>query len=142
MITTLRSRLLPCLALALLLPCTNAQAISGKAFYDKCSKALSNPEQAETPQEAVNRALNAGSCTGYVGGTIKGINLVGNMLMAKGKLKRNFICLPEGIQANKLLMDLLGYLYKKPAELDAPIQMHLYNKFTKEYPCTEISKKN
>jgi len=140
MMTTPRSRLLPCLTLALLLPCTNAQAISGKAFYDKCSKALSNPEQGETPQEAVNRALNAGSCTGYVGGTIKGINLVGNMLMAKGKIKRNFICLPEGIQANKLLVDLLGYLYSKPAELNAPIQMHLYNKFTKKYPCKAVSK--
>jgi len=133
--TTPRFRFLFIFTLMLLLPASYAHAISGKAFYDKCSKALSNTEHGETPQEAVNRALNAGSCTGYVGGTIKGINLVGNMLMSKGKIKRNFICLPEGIQANKLLMDLLGYLYSKPDELNAPVQMHLYNKFTTQYPC-------
>lgn len=138
--TTPRIRFLPCLALFLLLPGSYAHAISGKAFYNKCSKAVSSTKQGETPQEAVTRALNAGSCTGYVGGTINGINLVGNMLMTDGKLKRNFICLPEGIQANKLLMELLSYLYSKPAELNAPVQMHLYNKFTKEYPCAEPSK--
>jgi len=110
-------------------------ALSGEAFLQKCQRVTVAPEKGESPQEIVNRALDAGSCAGFVGGAIKGINLVGNMLLQKKLIKHNFICLPQGVQANTLLAELVNHLASSPPEMEAPVQMHLFNLFIKEYGC-------
>lgn len=72
---------------ALLLGSANVYALTGQQFYDKCVDTYKAPEQ-ETAREAVGRALNAGSCSGYLGGVINGVNLVGNMLGQQKIIKR------------------------------------------------------
>ncbi|WP_177418190.1 Rap1a/Tai family immunity protein [endosymbiont of Lamellibrachia barhami] len=118
----------------------NAYALSGQDYLDKCKKAITTPLEKETAQQAVNRALDAGSCGGFLGGTLGGMNLVGNMLLHKKALKRNFVCLDEGKQINELMKEFLVYLEGKPKDMKAPVQMHIFNHFSKKYYCKPIEK--
>lgn len=110
---------------------------TGAEFLEGCSKATGAAPKGETPQQTVNRALQAGTCVGYVGGVINGLNLVGNMLRQQGGMKKNFICISEKVQAPKLLQLLLSDLEKQTANMDAPVQLHIYRVFTQHYPCAE-----
>lgn len=121
---------------ALLLGSANVYALTGQQFYDKCVDTYKAPEQ-ETAREAVGRALNAGSCSGYLGGVINGVNLVGNMLGQQKIIKKNFICLPQGKQAQELLQQALDYIKANPKMAEVPAQLSIYNVMAASYPCQE-----
>ncbi|BBB29153.1 Rap1a/Tai family immunity protein [Neptunomonas japonica] len=115
-----------------------AFAISAQQFYDKCHN-INQSKSQETPSQAVTRALEAGSCTGYVGGVINGVNLVGNMLGQQKAVKKNFICLTKNTQIQELLYESLQYIKEHEKLSDAPVQISIYNAMTANYPCTEFS---
>lgn len=115
----------------------NAFALTSQQFYNKCSSAYKAAD-AETPQQAVDRALDAGSCSGYVGGVINGINLIGNMLGQQKAVKKNFICLPKGLQSQALLQDVLKYIKDNQSLSQGPVQLSVYNAMTTRYPCEEF----
>ncbi|HHH36811.1 MAG TPA: hypothetical protein ENK48_08315 [Gammaproteobacteria bacterium] len=112
-----------------------AQALTGNEFLLRCKDVNHAKKGRETIQEVVDRALDAGSCAGYVGGVINGINLVGNMLRQQKAMKKNFICLPQGMQASALVKQMVEYLEKNPKTLKAPVSLHIYNHFARSYPC-------
>jgi hypothetical protein len=117
---------------------TQAFAISAQQFYDKCNN-INQSKSQETASEAVTRALEAGSCTGYVGGVINGVNLVGNMLGQQKAVKKNFICLTKKKQVQELLYESLQYIKEHENLRDAPAQISIYNVMTANYPCKEFS---
>lgn len=108
---------------------------SAQDFYKTCNDAYKSPH-AESAEEAVSRALVAGSCAGYVGGVINGINLVGNMLGQQKAVDRNFICLPAKKQSQELLVEVLDYIAGHPDIANSPAQLSVYNAFSRKYPCT------
>lgn len=125
------------LSVILSMSASPAFSYSGTEFLQHCNEATGAPAQGETPQQTVNRALQAGTCVGYVGGVINGLNLVGNMLRQQGGVKKNFICIGKKVQAPKLLKDLLGELEKQPQDMEAPVSLHIYRVFTERYPCAD-----
>ena len=72
-----------------------ASAISAEEFYAKCNS-VHQAKDSETTQQSIHRALDTGSCSGYIGGVINGINLVGNMLGSQGAVEKNFVYLRAG----------------------------------------------
>ena len=127
-------------AILLSLFSSSSYALTSQEFYDKCNNLYQSPGK-ETPQDAVNRALNAGSCSGFVGGMINGFNLVGNMLGQKGAVKRNFVCLPAGKQSQELLDEVIAYIKENPEKASEPVQISVYNTFVLGYPCEEFANK-
>lgn len=121
-----------------LLNSTQAFAISAQQFYDKCHN-INQSKKQETPNEAVTRALEAGSCTGYIGGVINGVNLVGNMLGRQKAVKKNFICLTKNKQVQELLIESLDYIKHHENLQAAPVQLSIYNAMATNYPCKEFS---
>lgn len=118
-----------------------ASAISAEQFYKKCHN-IHQAGETETVQQSVNRALDAGSCGGYIGGVINGVNLVGNMLASQGAVKKNFICLPEGKQAQGLLVEVLQYIKANKNLSGAPVQLSVYNALSESYSCKEFLNSN
>jgi hypothetical protein len=130
--------LLPLAALSLAMFSSQSYALTGQEFHDKCQGLYTSPGK-ETPQEAVSRALNAGSCSGFVGGMIEGVSLIGRMLEHKGAVKKNFICLPPGKKSQQLLEEVLTYVENNPKVAGEPVQVSIYNTFAESYPCIDNS---
>ena len=84
---------------------------------------------------------DAGSCSGFVGGVIQGVNLIGNLLRAQNAIERQFICLPEGLQAAQLLEAVLVDLRKRPDDIAAPAELHIYRTIGTKYPCAKSESK-
>lgn len=123
------------LALVFLVFGNDAHSYSAQEFSDNCRDAYKSTE-GETAEDAVSRALVAGSCAGYVGGVINGINLVGNMLGQQKAVDKNFICLPEKKQSQALVYEVLEYIDQHPTLANSPVQLSIYNAFSKLYPCS------
>jgi hypothetical protein len=107
---------------------------TGDRFYSKCNK-VNLTKGEETPNEAVQRALSAGSCSGFVGGVVKGVNLVGNMLQAQGAAQRNFICLPQGQHAMDLVRAVTTYIDSHDEVKSLPAQAAVYAALVEKFPC-------
>lgn len=118
----------------------NAWAFTGEQFLNKCDQVHQIKSTTETIQESIDRALDAGSCTGFVGGVIQGVNLAGDLLRAQNVIRRQFICLPTGIKAANLLEIVLQDLRKQPDDINAPAQLHIYRSIGKKYSCDELEK--
>lgn len=114
-----------------------AKALSSQEYYQKCKDSY-RTKTSESPQQAVDRALSTGSCTGYIGGVINGINLVGSMLRKQKALDKNFICLSQKKQANELLEEVLDYIENHKQYADAPVQLSIYNHMAKTYSCASF----
>ncbi|MCP5146114.1 MAG: hypothetical protein H6978_14995 [Gammaproteobacteria bacterium] len=122
------------LSATLLAASTQVSAITGSEFLARCD-GLNNAPKDETPQQAVDRALQAGSCIGIVGGVVQGVNLVGSMLQAQKATTRQFVCLPDGVQATELLELVLSDLRKQPADAGAQAPAHIYRSIMARYAC-------
>ncbi len=132
----MHQRLLLIMAIFLLLFSAPAFSLTtGQDFVQRCKNLNQAKQKGETVQQIVDRALDMGSCAGFVGGVINGINLVGNMLRQQKAMDKNFICLPQGIQANTLVNELINYLETRTNDINAPLSLHIYNKFVSQYPC-------
>lgn len=120
----------------LLLCCQPALALSGGEYIDKCS-----PEKigslSGSAQESIDKALDAGSCTGFTGGVLNGANLIGQMLIKQKALKVNFICLPGKLHATALVEKSVAYIRNKPALKDLPAQAGIFEALSNAYPCSE-----
>jgi len=114
-------------------------AFTGEQLVDKCNASFNNDPNKQSVANVLEKALDSGSCVGFVGGVIHGVNLVGSMLEKQGATKKNFICLPEGVHAKGLVKTTLAHFKKNPKELKLPAQLGIYNTFAKKYPC-EIKK--
>ncbi|BCG66007.1 MAG: hypothetical protein methR_P3879 [Methyloprofundus sp.] len=111
-----------------------AFALTGDDIYKKCSKALDVPKN-EKQQQAITRFLDVGTCAGFVGGVLSGVNLVGDMMQQQGIVKRNFICLPKEQHSQALLKEVIHYLDEHKNELKLPAQVIIYKAFSQKYPC-------
>ncbi len=112
-----------------------AMALSGGEYVEKCS-----PEKigsmAGSAQQSIDKALDAGSCTGFTGGVLNGANLVGKMLIKQNALKANFICLPGKLHATALVEKSVTYIRNKPKLKDLPAQAGIFEALSNAYPCS------
>lgn len=120
---------------ALLLSAEPAFAFTGEQLIDKCNASFKDDPNKQSAAKILGKALDSGSCAGFVGGVIQGVNLVGSMLQKQGAAKKNFICLPKGLHAKDLVTMTLAHFKKNPKELKLPAQLGIYNAFAKKYPC-------
>lgn len=124
------------LALLLTVMAHNSHAYTSTEFLKKCEtahKAVPN----EKPQQSVNRALDFGACTGFVGGVVSGVDLIGNLLRSQKAIKQNFICLPPNKPANELLQEVISYIKQnQKSQGNAPAQLSIYNALAPRYRCS------
>ncbi len=114
-------------------------AMTGHDVYEKCTASVQQPPASESTQKAITRFLDAGTCAGFVGGVLSGVNLVGEMMRQQNIIKRNFVCLPENKHSQILLKELLEYLQANTEDRDLPAQLVIYKVFSQKYPCQEAS---
>lgn len=110
---------------------------TGGQLADKCNASFKSNPNEQDAGKVLELALDSGSCAGFVGGVIQGVNLVGSMLRKQGATKKNFICLPPGVHARDLTKIILDHYKKNPADVKAPAQIGIFNVFTKKYPCQQ-----
>jgi len=123
------------LAALLLLLVEPAFGFTGAQLIDKCNASFKDDPNRQSAPKVLGMALDSGSCAGFVGGVIQGVNLVGSMLQKQGATKKNFICLPRGVHAKDLVKIILAYFKANPDDLHLPAQLGIYNAFAKQYPC-------
>lgn len=119
----------------LLLVVEPALGFTGAQLVDKCNASFKEDPNNQDAAKVLEMALDSGSCAGFVGGVIHGVNLVGSMLQKQGATKKNFICLPKGLHAKDLVRITLDYFKKNSEDTQAPAQLGIYNAFAKKYPC-------
>ena len=128
-------RVLCALPVALLLISQPALALSCGEYVEKCA-----PEKigslSGSAQQSIDKALDAGSCTGFTGGVLNGANLVGQMLIKQNALKANFICLPGKLHATALVGKSVTYIRNKPKLKDLPAQAGIFEALSNAYPCS------
>lgn len=107
---------------------------TGSDFVQKC-RDVNLAKSAESSQEAVNRALDMGSCGGFVGGVVQGVNLVGDMLQAQGASNRNFICSPRELHPMDIIRLVSEYIQKNPRFEKLSAQSAVYAAMIGRYPC-------
>ncbi len=121
-------------ALLLLSFATNSQAYTAQEFLQRCDN-LTTAQERETTQEIADRAMNFGACSGFVGGVISGVDLIGKLLEQKNLIPHGFICLPPNKPANTLLAEVLTYLRDNPEQQSSNAQLAVYNAVATAYPC-------
>ena len=119
----------------LLLLAGPAYGFTGAQLMDKCNASFKENPNKQSVAKTLELALDSGSCAGFGGGVIQGVNLVGSMLQKQGATKKNFICLPKGLHAKDLVKTVLAYFKTNPEDLNLPAQLGIYNTFAKQYPC-------
>lgn len=123
------------LLIAMLMLSSQAQALTGQEYVDKCNpKALSS--QPSKQQAALEQALDAGSCTGFTGGVVQGINFIGTMLRAQQAITKNFICLNNEVHALGLVEVAYNHIKASEKLLGMPAQAGIYEALVSAYPCT------
>lgn len=121
----------------LLLVVEPAFAFTGAQLVSKCNASFKEDPNKQNATRVLEMALDSGSCAGFVGGVIQGVNLVGSMLQKQGATKKNFICLPEGLHAKDLVKITLVYFKENPQDNQSPAQLGIFNAFAKKYPCQD-----
>ncbi len=114
---------------------SNAYALTSADLVGKCKVALEQLPEAESKQAAVKRFLNVGTCGGYIGGVVAGINLIGAMLVQQKAIKQNFICTPEGLHAQQLVKMLISYVDRHQKLENETAQLIIYKMLLDRYPC-------
>lgn len=91
---------------------------------------------AEKQEEAIRRFLDAGTCGGFIGGVVAGINLIGAILVNQGGLKNNLICVPPNLHAQQLVNIIVQDIKVKNKKLgEESAQIAIYQSLRKRYPC-------
>lgn len=129
------------LVAVLLVAMSPTYALTGGEILEKCKASISPPPNSEPTQKAISRFLDAGTCAGYVGGVLSGVDLVGSMMQQQKLANRNFICVPTNIHSQLLLKEVVEYIEKNPKEKGTPAQLVIYQLFSKKYPCTANASK-
>lgn len=109
-------------------------AFTGADFVEKCHD-VNLAKGAETPQQAINRALDMGSCGGFVGGVVQGVNLVGELLQAQRAAPHNFICAPSELHPMDIVREVSGYISQHAEMKNLPAQAAVYSAMVTKYPC-------
>ena len=112
-----------------------ASALTSGELAGKCQSALQALPESESKKAAVTRFLNVGTCSGYIGGTVAGINLVGTMLQQQKVVKQNFICAPKGLHSQQLLKMFVTYVDRNKKLKKEPSQFVIYKMLREKYPC-------
>lgn len=120
-------------ALLAVLP-TCASALTGGELATKCANSLQQ-ESTQSNQETAARLLDMGSCAGFVGGVISGVNLVGNLLRQQDAMKRNFICLPQNTHAQALVRVVVEHISAHAEDKKLPAELAVYKAMTTKFPC-------
>lgn len=115
---------------------TSHAALSGAQLVKKCKVSFSANEDLNL-KEGLNVALDSGACSGFIGGVTHGVNLIGAMLMKQGAIKKNFICLPQGIHAKTLTEISMRYIESNPDKHNLPAQIGVFEAIVKEFPCNK-----
>ena len=111
-------------------------ALSGGQLVKKCKLSFSADQNLDLKQ-SLNVALDTGACSGFIGGVTHGVNLIGAMLMKQGAIKKNFICLPQGIHAKTLTEISMRYIESNPDKQNLPAQIGVFEAIVKEFPCNK-----
>jgi len=124
------------LCLSLFIP-FHVHAMTAQELLDKCSHLPNNSAKEESPQRTVSRIMDAGSCAGFVGGVISGINLIGNMMMQKKIIEYNFFCLPQAAHSQELLNLTLEHIKKNKKLASSRAEVAVFHIFNSKFSCAE-----
>jgi hypothetical protein len=127
--------------IALMLLAETASAFSGSQLVEKCDASFAGNPNKQDNSRVLEIALDSGSCAGFIGGVVHGVNLVGSMLQKQGATNKNFICLPKGLHATNLVKITLMHYKQNPQDADLPAQLGVFNAFVKKYPCGDPASK-
>lgn len=119
----------------------SAFAVPAGDFLERCKTAAAKPETAEDNKLIAQRLITAGSCVGFVGGTLAGINLISNMMLQQKVVKANLVCLPKDTTPQQVYNDTLSYIDKEEDVKKMPIEAAIFRLFTQKYPCASEEKK-
>lgn len=125
------------LLVSLLLIQVNANALTSHELVEKCKVALEQLPDSESKETAVKRFLDVGTCGGYIGGVVAGVNLVGAMLVQQKAIEKNFICTPERLHAQKLMKTLINYVDKNKKLKKEAAQLVIYKMLVEKFPCSK-----
>lgn len=110
---------------------------TGAQLVEKCNASFAENPNSQSSAKVLAMALDSGSCAGFVGGVIHGVNLVGSMLQKQGATTKNFICLPKGLHAKDLVRTTLDHFSSHPSDAKGPAQLGVFNGFMRKYPCKD-----
>lgn len=119
-----------------LLPLTS-HAISSETFYNQCKSAFQPPAEGEENRRTAERLIEAGTCVGFVGGTVSGINLMSNLMRQQNLIRKNLICMPPGNNPRQMMSEVISYLDKNADQRKLPLEAVIYHYFMNRYPCPE-----
>ncbi|MDH5258190.1 MAG: Rap1a/Tai family immunity protein [Gammaproteobacteria bacterium] len=115
-------------------------AMSGQELVEKCSKISAQASDTAPKQASISQIMDAGSCAGYIGGVISGVNLVGNMMMQKKIIKYNFICMPQKVHAQQLLEIAVDNIKKDPKLASSRAEVAIFDIFNSNFSCADKTK--
>jgi len=116
----------------------NVQAMTGEELLTKCSNIQeSNVKDKNSSKQTVSKILDAGSCAGFVGGVISGINLVGNMMLQKKIIEYNFVCLPKAVHSQQLLNIVLDDIEKDKKLAEVRAELAIFHIFNSKFSCAK-----
>lgn len=128
-------RIFTLIAVLLTMLPTGASALTAGELAKKCTDSLQQGSTNQPTQETAARLLDAGSCAGFVGGVISGVNLVGNLLRQQDAMKRNFICLPQNTHAQALVRVVIEHITAHSEDKNVPAELAVYKAMILKFPC-------
>jgi len=114
---------------------SSAFAFTAGELAEQCRVTQQKLPEKEAGEKAIKRFLDTGTCAGYVGGVIAGVNLAGAMMMEQKVMKTNFICMPRKYHAQQLVKMFLDYMDENKKYAKESAQLTVYNVFRKRFPC-------
>lgn len=115
----------------------SAQAITGKVFLEQCDAAFAKPAKDDDPQRTATKLVEAGTCVGYIGGTISGIGLMSGLMKQQNVIKKNLICLPKTLTPRELYNQVAKVIREDKNKADKQVRVYVYEHFVRNYPCPD-----
>ncbi len=114
-----------------------AQAMTSEQLVGACKNSQQKLAQDAKREDAIRKLLDTGTCAGFIGGAVSGINVVGSLMKQQGVTKRDLICLPTDISPPQLVNMFVKHIDSHPEEKQLPAQLGIYRYFVSNFPCKE-----
>ena len=133
-------KLLPILLLTIL-PMSAAHAVTGQDFLKQCDNAFAKPDKDTDAQRTAAKLVEAGTCVGYIGGTVSGIAIMSALMKQQNVVTRNITCPPPGLTPRDMYNQVTELMRKDKDNDKKHVPVYVYEHFSKTYPCAEDAKK-
>ncbi len=114
-----------------------AHALTSEQLINACKNSQQKLPQDAQREDAIRKLLDTGTCAGFIGGAVSGINVVGSLMKQQGVTKRDLICLPKDISPPQLVDMFVKHVDSHPEEKKLPAQLGIYRYFVGNFPCKE-----